>query len=136
MRKVLEECPTCGGELLVTELSCTECETIVHGRYQPCLFCRLPAEDVAFLELFVRARGNVKEMERDLGLSYWTIRNRLNELVDGLEAVQPPPAPAGATTPVQQPAPNAAAQRQEVLERLDRGELSVAEAAALLTALK
>ena len=132
MRKVLEECPTCGGDLLVTELSCTACETVVHGRYQPCFFCKLPAEDVAFLELFVRARGNIKEMERDLGLSYWSIRNRLNEIVDGLEVIEP--APPASPTPAAQPESGGSARRREILERLDRGELTVAEAASLLSA--
>lgn len=84
MRKVLEQCPSCGGELEVTRLSCTRCETVVTGRFQPCRFCQLPPASVQFLEAFVKSRGNVKEMERELGISYWTIRSQLNELIQEL----------------------------------------------------
>lgn len=84
MRKILESCPTCGGEFAVTELTCTVCDTVVRSRYSPCPFCRLAPEDLAFLLVFVRNRGNVKEMERELGVSYWTIRGRLTELITAM----------------------------------------------------
>ena len=74
MRKILESCPTCGGEFAVTELTCTVCDTVVRSHYSPCPFCRLAPEDLEFMLIFVRNRGNVKEMERELGVSYWTIR--------------------------------------------------------------
>jgi hypothetical protein len=121
MRKILEACPTCGNPLVVTELSCTACDTVVHGRYAPCPFCRLSPEDLTFVELFVRNRGNVKEMERELGISYWSIRSRLDEVVAALGG-DTPPAPA---TPGRM-------QRREVLEQLDRGDITVAEATELL----
>ena len=84
MRKILESCPTCGGEFAVTELTCTTCDTVVRSRYSPCPFCRLAPEDLAFLLVFVRNRGNVKDMERELGVSYWTIRGRLTELITAM----------------------------------------------------
>jgi hypothetical protein len=123
MRKILEQCPTCGGDLAVTELSCTSCETVIRGRYEPCLFCRLSPEDLSFLELFVKNRGNVKEMERELGISYWSIRTRLDEVV----------ARIGFEETLSAPADNSRHQRREILERLDRGEISVAEATELLS---
>lgn len=125
MRKILEQCPSCGSELEVTRLSCTRCETVVTGRFQPCRFCQLPPASVQFLEAFVKSRGNVKEMERELGISYWTIRNQLNELIQelGFEV--------------------AAAQedelktrRREILEQVDRGELSASDATEQLAKLK
>jgi hypothetical protein len=128
MRKILESCPTCGGEFAVTELTCTVCDTVVRSRYSPCPFCRLAPEDLAFMLLFVRHRGNVKDMERELGVSYWTIRGRLNELIAsmGLEPAggdedEPPPEPrrAGAGR----------AARRDALERLKRGEITAEEAA-------
>lgn len=130
MRKILESCPTCGGEFAVTELTCTICDTVVRSRYSPCPFCRLSPEDLAFLLVFVRNRGNVKEMERELGVSYWTIRGRLNEVVAsmGLE-------PGGDLEPGQAAAPNPAA-RQAVLDRLQRGEITAEEAAAQLGQLR
>ena len=84
MRKILERCPSCGGELEVTRLNCTRCETIVLGRYEPCRFCKLSPESLQFLESFIKSRGNVKEMERELGTSYWRIRSQLNTLIQEL----------------------------------------------------
>jgi hypothetical protein len=126
MRKILEECPTCGDALVATELSCDSCGTVIHGRYAPCPFCRLSPENLAFLEVFVRNRGNVKDMERELGVSYWTIRNRLNEVVEEMdeEALAPPSPP---------PDPGRNARRKDILERLNQGKITVAEAADLLS---
>lgn len=123
MRKILEKCPTCNHPLLATELSCTACDTVIHGHYEPCLFCRLSPEDLAFLEVFVKNRGNVKEMERELGISYWSIRNRLDEVVEALDFEEP------VTPQVEQET----GERQEILEQLDRGEITVAEAAEQLS---
>ena len=124
MRKILERCPSCGGELEVTRLNCTRCETIVLGRYEPCRFCKLSPESLQFLESFIKSRGNVKEMERELGISYWTIRGQLNALIQELGFED-----AGAEMDI-------AAQRREVLERLSRKEITAGEAAELLAQLK
>ncbi len=145
MRKILESCPTCGGALIVSEVSCTACDTVVRSRYTPCPFCRLDPEDLAFMLLFVRSRGNVKDMERELGVSYWTIRGRLNELITAMglggeeeEAPSPGegdaaavPSPSGRGLG-RGPAPDAA-ERQSILDRLKRGELTPTQAAALLS---
>jgi len=121
MRKILERCPSCGGALEVTRLNCTSCETVVAGRYQPCPFCRLSPESTQFLLTFVRCRGNVKEMERELGTSYWTVRRRLDDLIEEL----------GVTAAPAQEEDVATAQLA-VLEQVDRGEISAAEAAEIL----
>ncbi len=125
MRKILEQCPSCGGNLEITRLSCTNCETVVTGRFQPCRFCKLPPQSVEFLEAFVKSRGNVKEMERELGISYWTIRTQLNELIQELgfeiEAAQEDEIKT---------------RRREILEQVDRGELSAADATEQLGKLK
>lgn len=127
MRKILEKCPSCGGDLEVTRLNCTNCETVITGRYQPCRFCKLSPEHSDFLEAFVKSRGNVKEMERELGISYWTIRNRLNDLIKALGfEVEAAPEEEG----------DAKDRRKEILEQVDRGELTVAEATTRLAQLK
>jgi hypothetical protein len=131
MRKILEECPTCGDGLVATELSCDSCGTVIHGRYTPCPFCRLSPENLAFLEVFVRNRGNVKGMEGELGVSYWTIRNRLNEVVEEMDE-EAPAAPLPAP-PLPPPDPGQSARRKDILERLNQGKISVAEAADLLS---
>jgi hypothetical protein len=119
MAKILDSCPTCGSRMEITQLSCTNCETVVLGRFEPNRFSKLPPKSLAFLETFVRNRGNVKEMERELGISYWTIRKRIDDLVEelGLSA---------------KPAPVAKIDRRAVLERLKAGEIGPEEAARLL----
>jgi hypothetical protein len=122
MRKILEQCPSCGGSLEITRLNCTSCETVILGRYRPCPFCKLSPESTRFLQTFVRCRGNVKEMERELGISYWTVRRRVDELIEelGLEA--------GPTAEM-----DIAAEQLDILERVDRGEITAAEASHLLS---
>ena len=122
MRKPIEYCPACEGELIVTQQTCTRCGTSVVGQFQPNIFSRLMPNDLAFVEDFVRYKGNIKEMERGLGESYWTIRNRLNELIEtlGFEAK----GEASDEAP--------ALKRQEILAQVNAGELSVDEAAELL----
>lgn len=124
MRKILERCPTCGGKLEVTRLNCTSCETVIQGRYTPCLFCKLPPESLRFLEIFVKNRGNVKEMERELGLSYQTVRGKLNTIIQEL---------GFEVGPVEED--TTAARRREILDRLDRGDIKASEAAELLSQL-
>ena len=120
MRKILERCPTCGGDLEITRLSCTSCETTVKGRYQPCPFCGLSPESTRFLLTFVRCRGNVKEMERELGISYWTVRRRLDGLIEEL----------GVEAAVEQE--DVTTLQLDVLEQVSRGELDATAAAELL----
>lgn len=122
MRKILESCPACDGDLVIIELSCTQCDTRVSGQFRPTIFSRLSAENLAFLENFVKNRGNVKEMERELGISYWSIRNRLNDVIAEL-GFDAHPDDAGETGQTS---------RQQILDRLDSGQISVQEAANML----
>lgn len=124
MRKILERCPSCGGTLEIARLNCTSCETAVLGRYQPCPFCRLSPDGTRFLLTFVRCRGNVKEMERELGVSYWTVRRRLDGLIEEL-GVEAAPADEDVT-----------ALQLDVLEQVSQGELSAAAAAEILAQMK
>ena len=123
MRKLLESCPACGCEMIVTRQSCTCCNTSVAGTFQPTIFSKLSPESLAFVEAFVKNRGNVKEMERELGESYWTIRNRLNELIAelGFEAEEEDEAERQASL-----------HRQEILAQLDEGKIDVSQATELL----
>ena len=125
MRKILEKCPSCGGDLAVTRMACPSCGTVVKGAWAPCHFCQLSPEHTRLLESFIRSRGNVKEMARELDVSYWTVRKQVDELI---EALGYEPAP---------PAPEDTAQRQmEILEQLSSGEITADEATALLGELK
>lgn len=119
MANIPQKCPSCSAPLVVTQLGCTSCGTGVVGRFELSPFSRLSNESLKFLEIFVRNRGNVKEMEREMGESYWAIRRRLDEVIAemGFDVVSSSPAN----------------QRQEILERLGRGEIDVDEATRLLT---
>ncbi len=67
-------CPICSGELAVTRLHCRACGTTLEGDFNVGRFARLSREQFALLESFLRSRGNLKEMERELGISYPTVR--------------------------------------------------------------
>lgn len=127
MRKLLERCPACGGELDVTQLSCQACDTVVQGTFSACPFCRLSPDSLSFVSIFVKNRGNLKEMERELGQSYPTLRSRLNGVLRelGFEV-------RGSEEPETDPGE----QRRQVLARLERGELTADEAVQLLAALR
>ena len=149
MPKLPKRCPACNTHLNITRLTCSDCGTEVTGTFPPDLFSRLAPNDFDFVVLFVKSKGNIKEMERELGISYWTIRTRLGEIVDqlGLEAAAPAavtaaagsPSPAGAAPlDASEPARGAevSARRQGILEQLNAGLLSVNEAAERLEELK
>lgn len=115
MRNVPRSCPVCGGRLALTRLSCPDCETELSGVFEACDFCALDADDREMLRVFLRSRGNMKDLERHLGVSYPTARARFDRLLAkiGLEAEE---------------AEEAEADRLGVLEALSRGEIDVGEA--------
>jgi len=77
-------CPTCGQAMTVTGLSCDQCGTELRGRFRLTRFDLLSDEQIVFLERFLRARGNIRDVERETGLSYPTVRNRLDNLLRAL----------------------------------------------------
>src|SRR3712207_4108667 len=91
VRKVLESCPSCGGQLEIAEVQCTSCETQVRARYRPCDFCALTEEQSTFLRIFVMSRGNLSEVEKRLGVSYPTVRAKLDEVIERLSGHAPGP---------------------------------------------
>lgn len=82
----LTECPVCDAPLAVTELRCGSCDTTLHGDFttSQCNFCNLAPDQAKFLDLFLRCRGNLREVERNLHLSYPTVRARLDTLLTHL----------------------------------------------------
>src|SRR6478609_7306463 len=81
---VISTCPVCSHELSVTRLNCAECGTTLEGSFSVGRFGRLNRDQMSLLESFLRSRGNLREMERELGLSYPTIRGRVDALVRAL----------------------------------------------------
>jgi hypothetical protein len=87
MKREVSQCPVCDAALQVTELSCTRCETRLKGIFPPPPLARLPLEHQRFVEVFLRCRGVLKDVERALDVSYPTVRARLDAAVDALEDV-------------------------------------------------
>ncbi len=123
MRKLLPRCPNCGGDLEITEVRCAACDTIIRSHYAPCEFCRLDEETLSFIKDFVRVRGNLREMARESGDSYWTLRARLNEVAHAMGFEE------------QQEEDSLAEKRREILLQVQQGGLAAAEAAAALAKL-
>ena len=140
-RDVIATCPVCQGELTVTRLHCRSCGTALEGEFGVGRFGRLEREQLAFLESFLRSRGNLKELERELGISYPTVRSRLEALLRALGlgdgTAQPPlddeAEPVRGASEADDQA--LATERRAILERLSRHELSANEAAAAIRAL-
>ena len=127
---VIGRCPICGDELAVTRLHCGACETQIEGRFRLGRFQRLSADQLAFLEVFVKNRGIIKDVEAELGISYPTVRARLDE---ALRAMGFPAG--GEDDPRQSPRQLQAQAREErrrVLEDLREKRITADEAARRL----
>lgn len=147
-RKIIESCPTCNGQLEITQVKCVRCGTEIRSRYSPCDFCRLSEEQSHFLWIFVTNRGNLSEVEKRLGVSYPTVRAKLDEIIDQLRSHEPeapvemPAAPRLAEVPAQgaysedeESSQAGYADRRTILDAVARGELSPAEGAARIRGL-
>lgn len=145
MNPILTKCPVCGGDLVVTRLHCPTCETTIEGEFDPggigtrlheafspeqlkpmLPFARLSAEQLQFVLTFVRCEGRFNRMEEETGLSYPTLRNRLNEIVRSMG--YEPPRDEAAFNRAPEPAGPPPAERQSILEMLSRGEIDMEEA--------
>jgi len=84
MYPALNRCPVCKSELTVTRLQCSNCDTVVEGRFYSGHFANLSPEQIEFMITFVRCEGKINRMEQEIGLSYPTIRNRLHEVIRAL----------------------------------------------------
>src|SRR5687767_2349946 len=82
--RLISQCPVCGGQLHVTHLKCGECATELSGEFVANEFARLAADKLEFLRTFLACRGNLKEVEAALGISYPTVRARLDQLLAAL----------------------------------------------------
>ncbi|HET8776815.1 MAG TPA: DUF2089 domain-containing protein [Candidatus Limnocylindria bacterium] len=138
---VIATCPVCAGELTITRLHCRNCGTALEGEFGVGRFGRLDREQMSLLESFLRSRGNLKEMERELGISYPTVRGRVDALVralglsDGSAADDELDALETDADEAEMGDDDAASARRDILERLARKEISAEDAAAQLRGL-
>lgn len=118
-KEVLGRCPICDSDTSVTKISCSACKTTIEGQFELCKFCRLTPEQKLFIDVFIKCRGNIKEVEKELGVSYPTVKNRLEDVANALGYRVETELVEGT-------------KRKEILEKLNKGELSVDEALEIL----
>ncbi|MEW5945478.1 MAG: DUF2089 domain-containing protein [bacterium] len=121
IKRQVNNCPVCGNPLTISRLSCTRCNTSIEGAFGHGMFANLTEEERDFVELFVVCRGNIKEVEKRLGVSYPTVRNKLDAVVAKLERT------------LQRSDPDTRKKRRlEILDSIKRGDISAQEGALLL----
>lgn len=118
MKKVISRCPVCHSELTVARLKCDSCDTVIENSFKLSKFDYLSDEELYFTETFILCRGNIKEVEKALGISYPTVRSKLDAVVKKL----------GYETE----ADEQTAKREEILRALENGEITAEQAIAQL----
>ncbi|WP_413926887.1 DUF2089 domain-containing protein [Clostridioides sp. ZZV14-6009] len=115
MYQVISRCPVCGRKLKVVKLQCENCDTVIENDFCLSAFDYLSVDDLFFAETFLKCRGNIKEVEKELKISYPTVRSRLDDIIQKLDGK-----------------PNVTSSsdshKKEILDALEKGEISPAEA--------
>jgi hypothetical protein len=122
-KSIATDCPICGGELVISRLSCLACQTRIETELPFAALTRLPEEMREFVLIFLRCRGNIREVEKELGISYPTVCKRL-DLVNDLIA--------GNSTGQTSKRLSRGDIRGDILAKLEGGEITAKEAANLL----
>jgi hypothetical protein len=130
MQKLFNQCPSCGGQLTITECQCTECRLQIRGEFRLGQFSTLSEEELTFIRVFLAARGNLSEVERVLGISYPTIRNKLDEINNALDrAAEDTGLRQGKSIDTSNAGPKTVEEsRKAILQKVADGELSPMEA--------
>ena len=121
MNPILTICPVCDERLSITRLHCRNCDTTIDGHFDFGRFGRLNAEQLDFLETFVRCEGKLNRMEPEMGMSYPTLRGRLNEIIQRMGFPVGPDAGRLSDE-----------ERHQILDDLATGKLSSEEAMKML----
>lgn len=114
---ILTICPVCAEPLEVTRLHCRNCTTTIDGQFDTGRLGRLTPEQIEFVEVFLRCEGKFSRMEKELELSYPTLRGRLGEIIRQLGFV-----PGPEETPIEE------GERHRILDELASGRISSEEA--------
>lgn len=135
MYPVPTECPVCHDDLHVSQMVCRTCGAEIRGQFAMDRLSQLIPEQRHFVEVFLLCEGKLNCVQDELGISYPTVRNRLDEIIRALKrertaAPQPTPMPQVAPAPIA--STKDAAQHQEILDRLASQEISLEEALQLL----
>lgn len=120
MGKIITRCPSCSSsKLTVSKIECGNCHTTFEGKFDIPLLDKLSETDLLFVMDFVKCSGSLKEMASKHGISYPTLRNRLNELIDSIEKLEK----------------GKKSSESEILSLLEDGKISAKEAADMLKKL-
>ena len=122
MHQLPNECPVCGGEMIINRVSCRECDTAIEGRFIAGTLSNLSDEQLHFVEAFVRNEGKITRMEVEFNLSYPTIRSRLHDVIRALGFE---PGKDSREVPSED-------ERRQILDDLDKGVISSEEAMKML----
>lgn len=115
--KVLNRCPVCSSKLLVKKLQCSKCSTVIENDFELSKFDYLTTGQLEFVEVFLKSRGNIKDVEKALGVSYPTVRAKLDEVLTAL----------GYRTEKQE-VKEGESQNKDILDALEKGDISPEEA--------
>lgn len=121
MFPVVGKCPVCGDTLAVTRLHCRSCDSTLEGQFSLGRFYQLSAQQLAFVETFIRCEGKLTRLQEELRMSYPTARARLTDVIRAL----------GYEVQVEAE-PISAEERKRILEKLASGEISSEDAVGLL----
>jgi hypothetical protein len=82
--RVISRCPICSAKLRITRLKCEKCGTAIENNFEFSKFEYLSGDQLNFMEVFLKCRGNIKDVEKELGISYPTVRAKLDDVVTAL----------------------------------------------------
>ena len=85
MNKIILNCPSCGEGMVISEIRCQKCDLRVRKDFSMCQFCKLSEEDYEFLKIFLRTQGRITDIEKILGISYPTIKAKIDNLLKNLK---------------------------------------------------
>lgn len=123
IRKAPRACPVCGGDYEISRCTCQKCGSELSGHFSGCDFCALTDEEAYFVLTFLKCRGSIKDMEKELGISYPTVRGRLDAVIQKLGLAVAPSAE------------DLKEQRRKIFDQLEKGEITADHAAEMLKAL-
>jgi hypothetical protein len=115
--KLLTKCPVCNSNLKVIKLKCKQCNTIIENEFELSKLAYLASDELNFIEIFVKCRGNIKDVEKELGISYPTVRAKLDDVIASL----------GYSVVKQKTVGN-----NEVIDMLEKGEITAEQALNML----
>ena len=125
MRPIILKCPSCDSNLTIARLDCPDCKISIEGEFTPPALLKLSGAQIDFVEVFIKNRGVIREVERELGVSYPTVRARLDEVIAALGY-------SARSAPEVSTSGDRGSRRRSILADLKDGKLTPDEALAAL----